>query len=114
MPPLIGLCLYDIREQTVSNNIWDQFRGLQLCLRPRVVSLQPELLALQEQLLDLLHPLAEILLEPLLTVLLLQQGPGVVQTLDGEGFSGEILDEDSLLPHHLRHTEGAEGQIGII
>ena len=74
-------------------------------LRSKVVSFPPELLAVKKQFLDLLHPGLEILLEPLVAALSLEEGLGVLETPDGESLWRIVLQEHSLHPDNLRHPK---------
>jgi hypothetical protein len=47
-------------------------------------------------------------LSPLLSVIRLEEGEGIVNILDGVGLGRELLDEDPLPPHQLGHAQRAE------
>jgi hypothetical protein len=47
-------------------------------------------------------------LSPLLSIIRLEEGEGIVNILDGVGLGRELLDEDPLPPHQLGHAQRAE------
>jgi hypothetical protein len=56
---------------------------------------------------SLCTPLLQQLL-PLLSIIRLEKGEGIVDILDGVGLGREFLDKDPLPPHQLGHAQRAE------